>query len=97
MSSEVAVKFNFTYEEKQVVLKIVERAAMLGFLAKDDHAVENLSISLLATHLNGCRLNLNALLVVDIVTFAHDIFGIDKNCCRETGKLLNDFLPRSAI
>lgn len=50
-----------------------------------------------ATHTCGCPLDLQKLLDADKFNFAHDIFGINKNLDRETGELLNCFLPRCAL
>jgi hypothetical protein len=49
-----------------------------------------------ATHCNGCRLNLAALLVADPGNFMHDILGIRAHIDRKTGKLTDHFLPRFA-
>lgn len=47
---------------------------------------------------NGNRaIDLDALAVADDFNFAHDAYGISANMDRETGKLMNGFLPRYAI
>lgn len=48
------------------------------------------------THLNGCPLDLDGLLISENFDFFHDIVGIARNIDRKTGQLKNCFLPRYA-
>lgn len=54
-------------------------------------------MSLVACHLNGCRLDLDKLSRADDFNLLHDVLGIDRHISRETGKLMNCFLPRCAL
>lgn len=57
----------------------------------------NLTMDLTAAHLNGCPLELDALLNTKrTLDFTHDIGGIQRHINRETGSLENCFLPRFA-
>jgi hypothetical protein len=51
-------------------------------------------MDLCAVHLNGCPLRLGELLDADDFNFWHDIAGIRRHLNRETGELVNCFLPR---
>ena len=50
-----------------------------------------------ACHLNGCSLDLTGLLNSPTGDFLHDVAGIRKHISRETGKLEEGFVPRSAL
>ncbi len=76
--------------------KVIQRVTDLGMLANIPSAAENFKSVLIGTHCNGCPIDFKALLGFDDFNFKHDIFGIDKNFCNKTGRLLNHFLPRSA-
>ena len=51
-------------------------------------------MDVLVCHLNGCPLDLDALLNAKKSDFLHDLNGIDKNINRNTGKMENCFLPK---
>lgn len=55
-----------------------------------------LMMDLEACHSNDCKLKLQELLETDDFNFMHDINGIQHHIDRETGKLVNCFLPRYA-
>ena len=74
------------YDEK-LVAKIVERAKTTIEGIKP----RRLAMDLIATHLNGCKLNLEDLLLASQGLFQYDVLGIDKNINRRTGKIENDF------
>ena len=46
---------------------------------------------------NGNPLMLAELLNADVWDFAHDVFGIQENIDRTTGKLMNCFVPRYSV
>lgn len=92
----MAVQFaDFTPDEKQTVLAIVERAvATFG-----EHGVTidrvDLMMDLSATHAT-CPLQLANLLEANDFNFGHDIAGIRRHLDRKTGHLKNCFVPRFA-
>ena len=55
------------------------------------------SMDITATHLNGCSLRLGELLNAPAFNFAHDVWGIRSHLDRQTGKLMDCFLPRYAL
>lgn len=71
-----------------LVAQICKRAYKLLPDAKD------LNMDIMATHISGCPLRLQELLDADDGNFLHDISGIHHHLDRETGKLLDCFLPR---
>ena len=84
------VKFNTTKEEAALITKIVERAK------KNDVSINKLNsiLDITATHCNGNPLRLATFLHADNFNFNHDFYGIRENLDRNSGKLLNCFLPR---
>lgn len=49
---------------------------------------------IIIVHLNGCPLDLKALLKASDFDFLHDVCGIREHLDRRLGKLRNDFVPR---
>ncbi len=91
------VSFKTTKSDAQLIRKIVDRATKeYADLGKNLDAM-SLSMDLLATHANGCELNLQALLDADRFQFLHDIGGIQRHLDRQTGELGGCFLPRFAV
>ncbi len=81
-----------TKEEYELASKIAKRAAKLV-----DRTVDNISMDIIATHTNGCKLKLQALLDADKFNFLHDVCGIATHLDRTTGKLRDCFFPRYAL
>ncbi len=50
-----------------------------------------------ACHTHGCCLKLVDLLKADNSNFLHDVIGINQHLDRDTGKLMDCFLPRYAV
>jgi len=84
---------NGTKEEHELSCKIAQRAASNGI----GRSVLNISMDIIATHTNGCKLKLQSLLDADLGDFLHDVAGIGGNLNRNTGTLENCFLPRFAV
>lgn len=63
---------------------------------KRDHQFTEVCMDLTATHLNGCPLDLDALLAMDDSNFLHDVAGIRRHLDRRTGQLTGEFRPRCA-
>lgn len=51
-------------------------------------------MDVIAVHMNGRPLRLEALLAADDFNFAHDVFGIRRHLDRDTGELTQCFVPR---
>ena len=81
-----------TIKEHELASEIAKRAISEGL----DRSVMNISMDIIATHTNGCKLKLKQLLDADLGDFLHDVSGIGGNLDRNTGVLGNCFLPRYA-
>jgi hypothetical protein len=84
------VSFQVDPTERYIISCIASRAK------KIDPEINRLSteMDLVATHANGCPLDLEALHEADDFNLMHDIYGIARHIDRSTGKLENFFLPR---
>lgn len=87
------LNFKATKEEYLTVDKIVKRA--VKELKIEDSL--KLSMDIIAVHCNDVKLDLNAFLNFEDFNFAHDIYGIQRNIDRTTGKLENCFFLRCSI
>ncbi len=85
------LNFNVPPEDFKQIYAITKRAVkeIQGF-----EDLMSLEMDIIATHTNGCPLDLQKLLNADAFNFAHDIVGINNHIDRETGELKNCFLPR---
>lgn len=90
------IQFKATRGEYLVIVEIVKRASKLHdkFEMSEPLDILELQMDLNATHSNGTPLNLAELLAFGDGDFAHDVFGIRKHINRETGKLMDCFMPR---
>jgi len=90
------IKFTTTATEHRVISKLAKRAVLLAKKHGGDYGMMDAKMDILATHLNGCPLNLKKLMLAEDFDFAHDVFGIRRHLDRETGQLKNCFFPRCA-
>lgn len=90
------IKFDVAPEEAFLIEKIVDRYESIFNQLFPSQTFDRVSASMdvTATHRNGCPLRLRELLESDLENFAHDIGGIAYHLNRETGQLLDCFLPR---
>lgn len=58
--------------------------------------VQGIAMDITACHANGCPLHLTRLLAFPNFDFTHDVSGIAAHINRDTGKLMDSFLPRCA-
>lgn len=86
--------FNVSRAEREIILKIADRAAPMFRDAKVKQTKLDTIMDLSACVANGNPLRLEELLKADDFNFAHDVFGIYRHINRDTGKLENCFLPR---
>lgn len=84
------LNFEAPKEEMDLIIKIVGR-----IMRKWGPSVEPklLAMELTACHLNGTRLNLQALSDTDDQHLQADVFGIRRHIDRGTGKLKEGFVP----
>lgn len=89
------IMVSFEVEEENVPLldSIVRRACKLYGTTNN---VVDITMDIKACHANGCPLDFKRLLEFDDFNFMHDINGINHHIDRDTGKLTNCFLPKSA-
>lgn len=89
------VSFDITAAERDLIVRIVKRAAELDAKHSDGDLDQlSLEMDLAAAHANGCRLDLKRQLAADEFTFTHDVLGIRRHIDRNTGRIMDCFLPR---
>jgi hypothetical protein len=92
------ISWNVSREDNETITLIAQRA--IGILKqiepKPRVKVAELMMDITAAHVNGCPLDLPAILAADKFTFTHDVFGIHSHINRDTGKLEDCFVPRLA-
>lgn len=86
------IDFKLSKKDMDFVKRVANRAVTeLGIEDK-----QGIMMDFTACHKYGCKIDFDKLLSFDNFNFAHDVYGINRNLCHKTGKLLNCFLPRSA-
>lgn len=88
------LKFTATRPQMILIQRIVDRVYKEMADYPDDRLT--LTMDLEATHSNGCPMDFVKLLSAPSFDFFHDVAGIRRHIDRETGKLLDCFLPRCA-
>ncbi len=87
------INWNVSTKDALIILKIARRAATL--LTGDEYTIQDASMDITATHLNGCPLRLQELLDAKDGDFGHDVLGIRRFIDRDTGKIdPGTFSPR---
>lgn len=96
-SAKQPIRWQISREDHRLVRQIVARAEASS-IACGGRVFDrrDLEMDIAATHCNGCPLRLADLLTADDFNFAHDVWGIWRHIDRNTGRLLNHFLPRFA-
>lgn len=91
------VSFKATKDETKMIAVATLRAAAL-YRRSTGKTLDSLSahMDLAACNANGCPLDFDKLMAFDDMSFAHDVFGIERHIDRETGKLTDHFRPRCA-
>jgi len=97
MNDHVKINFDCSENDAQLVIHIVNRA--LELVAPHKVKIDSVesTMDIVATHCNGCPLDLFAFLLSNNNDFMHDFSGIYRFIDRKTGKLTNNFLPRCAM
>ena len=86
------LSFDSTKEEMALIQGVVKRA-LREMPDYPDDAI-SLSMDLTACNANGCPLDFKKLLAAPRFDFWHDIGGIRRHINRNTGQLMDCFLPR---
>lgn len=90
------ISFEISATDQKKLAVVMTRAKRLKLLAEKKDAAQNLEMSIIACHANGCPLDFDKWLSFDDFSFSHDVAGIDRHVCHSTGAMLNCFLPRCA-
>lgn len=90
------ISFSVDKFDAGIITAIAHRAAGLAAHAGVPVTKMHFEMDVTATHANGCPLRLQSLYEADDFNFAHDIWGIYRHLNRETGELMNCFVPRFA-
>ncbi len=88
------ISFKTTKEDAEIIASIVTRALIQAGQHGIDLNPLSLNMDITACHANGNPLRLQELLDADSFNFAHDVFGIYRHIDRNTGKMLDFFVPR---
>lgn len=75
---------------------IVDRAVSLANRRGMSPNADILEIALIACHMNGCPLDLEALLGSSDEDLMKDVLGIQRNINIQTGRIIGDFIPQYA-
>ena len=84
------MKITASKEDRAIILKIAKKAKNNN----KELSVLDVMMDLSACHLNGCKLDLERLHNADSLNLMHDVYGINQNIDRNTGRLQNCFVPR---
>lgn len=90
------MKMISTRADAELILRIARRAATIAKDAGIPHDAMSFAMDITAVHLNGCPLDLPALLKADAFNFSHDVLNVRRHLDRSTGKLGGEFTPRYA-
>ena len=94
------MNWHVTKKDADLIRAIVRRAGrIVGGLSPRGAGFDALGaeMDITACHANGTPLDLVGLLAADDFNFAHDFGGIRQHIDRETGKLIDFFVPRFSV
>ena len=94
VSPNATVQFCTSLRDIKLVSKIVGRAMREPPDLNIDK--QSLEMDIEAVHCNDIPIDLPRLLAIESPHFGHDVFGIQRFIDRETGKLTQCFVPRTA-
>ncbi len=89
-----SVRFDASLAEIKIISKIVGRAMREHPEMNIDKT--SLEMDIEAVHCNDIPIDLPRLLAIGSPHFGHDVFGIQRFINRNTGKLTECFVPRTA-
>lgn len=96
--SDRGPSFDIPKEDIELIAKIMDRLSDYC----NQHDIYTFvrtfaQMDLTATHANGCPMDLEKLLAADDFEFQDDLNGITLHLNRETGKLMDGFVPKFAV
>jgi hypothetical protein len=89
------MKWKIGMKRLALAKKIADRAT--PYLKHKGVCTMDLLMAIVACHVNGCKLDLQALSKADDAAIVHDVGGIMTHIDQDTGKLRNCFRPRFAL
>jgi hypothetical protein len=92
----VPLTFKVSADDSRKIVAIMLRAASVMNFERHGATRLDVSMDLTACHANACTLDLAGLLTASNSDLIHDVAGIITHIDRETGKLMDCFLPRYA-
>ena len=95
-AAETVICWEIASIDHDLALCIADRAVRRGWYDCYRHPFQTAYMDIVATHANGCPLDLAQLAIADDYTFMHDVQGIHRHIDRETGQLTDCFVPRTA-
>lgn len=90
------ISFKVDAMDGSLIHECASRAAEMARSARIDYDYRTAMMDLTAVHANGTPLRLAALRSAPDTDFGHDVFGIRRYLDRETGQLMECFVPRCA-
>lgn len=91
------IKFTVSEDDAYLIMLIMERVQSVDGWTYGGLDLMDLEMTICATHLNGCPLNLQKLLDAKPFDFSHDILGMLRHINKNDGTLNNFFVPRCAL
>jgi hypothetical protein len=91
------ISFKVSKEDAKLITRIAQRAANAAKDVAIDYPFMDAHMDITACHANGNMLDLQRLIDADDFNFNHDVFGIRRHLNRETGKMMNCFVPRFTV
>lgn len=88
------INFDIGEEDAPYVKIIVERALAIYTRNNVQRSVMDITMDIIATHLNGCPLDLKRMSEADDFNLMHDVNGINRHIDRRNAQLRDCFLPR---
>ena len=80
--------------EYDAIASIAQRATKLAARLGVIYPLRDAMMDLTATHANGMPIDLDGLATAPEADFGHDVFGIYRHLDRNTGRLMDCFVPR---
>lgn len=89
--------FRASPEDRKLIDQIANRAVAYAKTLDIPYDKLTASMDITACHANGMPLDLSKLLAAADGDFGHDIFGIRRHINRDTGQIMDCFVPRCAL
>ena len=91
------ISFKVSAADMQLISRIARRAVLMAKKFGVNYSLMDANMDITACHANGNQMNLAAFLAMDDTNFCHDAFGIRRHINRDTGELMDCFVPRCSL